>query len=189
MQAIAGIQDVLGSWRRLGRHRLPNGTELIAQAPDGDGSQWLHAIYPKLSSEEIRELESAVGRPLPLDLRTFYRTIGGLSLFCGAFCIHSRGSHYLTHGEEALRPPDLARFNHELDSAGWLPADAVAFAENGWDLTVHVCGMGATPTEVVRVDRHTGAQLQRHPTIWNLVAEKLLTYEHLLLGDAARPRV
>src|SRR5262249_55647300 len=138
--------------------------------------------------EEIRELESAVGRPLPLDLRTFYRTIGGLSLFCGAFCIHSRGSHYLTFGGEALRPPDLARFNHELGSAGLLPPRAVAVREHGRGRSGEAGGRGAAPTEGVRLDRHPGALLQRHPTIGNLVAEKLLTYEQLLLGDAARPR-
>ncbi|MBL8756230.1 MAG: SMI1/KNR4 family protein [Planctomycetes bacterium] len=164
---IVRIQDLLDRWRELGSLRLACGVELIGRVPDED--VWLHAMFPPLDAAAIGVLQRKIGVPLPTSLRVFYRCCGGLSLFCGMFEMFGR----YDGPSGAPSPKDIVRSNHQLDVLGWMPPGAVAFAQNSWDMSVHVAGMCADRDEVVRCDWRTGAVIERHPNVLACIDARL----------------
>lgn len=181
ISSVVRIQSLFDEWRQLDSKRLNNGTELIAWMPDEESGTWMHVVFHGLSPEQVTELEEQLGCPLPNDLRALYRWCNGMALFTGAFRIYGRRRPGVREYEDALQPDDMALFNHELDVLGWKPAGAVAFAQNGWDLSVHVCGMGATPREVVRCDRASGRILERHANVFECVAQRITRMDDLIV--------
>lgn len=178
---IAGIQHLLDRWRSLGSRRSRFGVELIARVPDAEIELWMHAVFPGLKVGQVAKLERDLGRALPNRLRAFYRCCGGMRLFLGAFQVFGLRRAGYGIGALALQPEDLVALNHELDVLGWKPAEAVAFAVNSMDLSVHLAGMGRTPDEVVRCDRRTGAVLERHADVFACVDARLHKLDELML--------
>ena len=84
-------------------------------------------------------------------------------------------------GERALQPLGLVEVNHAIDMFGWRRRDAVVFAVNGWDGSVHVAGMGDTPNEVVRCDRVTGRVIERHADVFACVEARLYRLDSLAM--------
>lgn len=184
MNAIAHIeciQDLLAEWRALGSCRLRNGVELIGRMPVDDEHVWMHVVFPGLPVAGLETLERDLGVSLGRALRAFYRCCGGMNLFNDAFRLFGRRLPGVSAGARGLQPSDIVAFNHEIDALGWKPAGAVAFAQNNWDLTVHVVGMGAQPDEVVRCDRRTGHVLERHADVFACVASRLSKLDQLQL--------
>lgn len=179
---VVRIHDAFERWRRMGSRRLANGTEVITSVPHEDGEMWMHVVFPGMTSAHLAILEKDLGRRLPRGLRTFYGRVGGLNLFLGAVVFHGRRSRGSTLGDSALQPECLIALQHELDVLGWLPANAVAFATNSWDQSVHVAGMSANPDEIVRCDRMTGAITERHRDVWTCVAHRLYRIDRLILA-------
>lgn len=178
---IAGIQHLLDRWRSLGSRRSRFGVDLIARVPDAESELWMHAVFPGLKIGQVAKLERELGIALPSRLRAFYRCCGGMRLFLGAFQVFGLRQPGLGLGALALQPEDLVALNHELDVLGWKPAEAVAFAVNSMDLSVHLAGMGRTPDEVVRCDRRTGAVLERHADVFACVDARLHKLDELML--------
>lgn len=178
---MAKIRDVFGGWRKMGSRRLRSGTELIGRIPDGDGEAWLHVVHRGLSLAQIDRLERRLGQPLPRDLRALYRRTSGMALFHGAFCLFGHREPGVRLIADDLQPDDLLAFNHELDVFGWKPRGALAVAENGWDLSVHVLGMTGDPLLVHRCERTTGRVLETHSNIWVCVAARLYKLDQLLV--------
>lgn len=178
---ITDILDVFEEWRTLGCKRLPNGTELIGRVPDGDSVAWMHVLFPKLSAERIEAMERQLRRPLPRELRQLYRTTGAMSLFGGAFHVVGMRPAFLHEGEAALQPVDLVAFNHELECASWKSEQAIAFALNSWDHSIHVMGGGGKENEIWRMERGTGMLLERHADIWDFLSDKLHKLDQILI--------
>ena len=180
-QHIVCIQDLLEQWRALGHQLLRNGTELIGQLPLDDHVAWLHVVFPPLDAGGIEALERDLGTALPPSLRTLLRCCGGMSLFSGAFHLAGRRRSGITTGDGALQPFDLIALNHELDVHGWKPKHAVAFAQNSWDLTVHVIGMAGHPEGVVRCERQSGRVIEQHDDVFACIAARLSRLDELQL--------
>ena len=179
--SIARIRDLFEGWRAMGSLRLRSGTELIGEIPQNDSHCWLHVVYPGLSLDRIDELEGRLRISLPRELRALYRRISGMSLFHGAFRLFGYRKPGVIITENDLQPDDLLRLNHELDVLGWKPKHALAVAENGWDLSVHVLGLTGNPHTVHRCERATGQILEEHPNIWVCLAERLYKLDRLLV--------
>lgn len=178
--SIARIQNLFDTWRQLGSRKLPNGTELIARSNDDGEEHWLHVIYPGLSVNELTAFEHRLRMKLPRDLRAFYRRTAGMSLWGGAFTVYGHRAHdHPKHGD--ARPADALRLNHELEVIGWKPANAFAFAENAWDMSVHVVGMAHNPAIAQRRDRISGLVLEEHPNVWSCIAARLYRIDQLMM--------
>ncbi|MCU0863554.1 MAG: SMI1/KNR4 family protein [Planctomycetes bacterium] len=180
-QHIVCIQDLLDQWRAMGRQLLRNGVELIGQLPIDDQVAWLHVVFPPLSADGIEVLDRELGVPLPSGLRALLRCCGGMSLFSGAFHLAGRRRPGVAVGDGALQPFDLVALNHEIDVIGWKPKHAVAFAQNSWDLTVHVTGMAEQPEGVVRCERQTGRIIEQHDDVFACIAARLSRLDELQL--------
>ena len=180
LEAIAKIHDVFSTWRELGTKKLSNGTELIGhQCVDGE-DLWMHAVFPKLGIEAVATLESELGTGLPVDLRTFYRTCGGMVLFGGVFRVLGAVRRRGAISENGPEVDDIVEFNRGLQGQDWMVPGAVAFAVNLWDSTIYVSGL-AKGTEVVRVDRASGEILERSPDVWSVIADKLYRLDELFV--------
>ena len=180
-QHIVCIQDLLDEWRAMGRQQLRSGTELIAQVPLDDQVAWMHVVFPPLDTAGIERLERDLGTPLPRDLSALLRCCGGMTLFSGAFHLAGRRRPGISTGDGALQPFDLVALNHELDVLGWKPKSAVAFAQNSWDLTVHVIGMAGHPEGVVRCERQSGRVIEQHDDVFACIAARLSRLDELQL--------
>lgn len=71
---------LLDKYRELGEVVLPNGTMSIGKIP-GKEKWFLVHLYAGLSSNEIQQMEDAIGRRFPEGLRNFYRQFNGMTLF------------------------------------------------------------------------------------------------------------
>lgn len=71
---------LLDKYRGLGELVHPNGTISIGKIP-GKTQWFLFHLYTGLDNDEIRRLELAIGLVFPEQLRRFYRTFNGASLF------------------------------------------------------------------------------------------------------------
>lgn len=178
--SILTITDLLDTWRTMGSRRLRNGTELIGRVPVDDGETWLHAVFPAIGETGLASLERQLGRPLPASLRTFYRCVGGLSVFAGLFEVCGLRPTGWTTGDLALQPRCLVALNHELDALQWMPAGAVAFASNQWDLSVHLL-VPAAGDVVARCDRRTGRVIETHANVLEAVAARLLRLDQMVV--------
>lgn len=178
---ITAIQDLFEAWRMLGSRKLRSGVELFGQMPVDDGIAWMHAVFPGCSARQIDAIEHAVGAAMPAALRTFYRCCGGLNLFLGAFRLCALGTAGLVADDAGMQPPDIAALNHQLDVFGWRAPHAIAFAENSWDLSVHVAGLVPGSAKVVRCERVTGAVIEEHEDVFACVADRLYRLDRLLL--------
>jgi hypothetical protein len=178
---IADIQSLFDRWRALGSHVLPCGTELIAGVEDVEPAQWLHVVYPGLDSREVDALERSLHVPVPRLLRAFYRRCAGMELWHGLFCVYGYRPANLVMGDELRFPPDALRFNHLVQSMGWLPPKGFAFAQNSWDLSVHVVGLDDDPEVVHRCALQTGERIETHESIWLCLAMRLNRIDQLAL--------
>lgn len=179
---IVKIQDLFDAWREAGHTKLPNGVELIGRTGEDGDASWLHAVFPGLDPRSLDALEKEAGAALPPQLRAFYRLIGGMSLFHGAFCLYGKRRRGIRTGAAAVQAGDIVELNHEIDVLGWRPAGAIAFAVNGWDQSVHVAGMGRDAREITRCDRATGRVLEVHATIYDCVYDRLYRLDQLMLA-------
>lgn len=180
-ETIVKIHDLFDGWRVAGSARLPNGVELLGRTDEGGEPTWLHAVFPGLSAQQLARLQHEAGVPFPQSLRTFYRVIGGMTLFHGAFAtcgIRATGVRPDSRGPE---PESLPHLNHAIDVLGWKPRNAVAFAVNAWDQSVHIANMGVNDQEIVRCDRATGNVLERHPTVFDCIHDRLYKLDQLML--------
>lgn len=180
-QHIVCIQDLLDEWRAMGRQQLRSGAELIAKVPMEDQQAWMHVVFPPLDTGGIERLERDLGTSLPRDLSALLRCCGGMTLFSGAFHLAGRRCPGISTGDDSLQPFDLVALNHELDVLGWKPKSAVAFAQNSWDLTVHVTGMDRSARDVVRCERTTGRVIEVHEDVFACVAARLSRLDELQL--------
>lgn len=181
LNEITRIEDVFSGWRELGSKRLANGTELIGRQAAAEGDVWMHAVFPRLDTATIGQIEHELGVRLPVDLRTFYRTCGGMILFGGAFRLFGTRPRRGSVNELGPVPDDITSINEDLSLSPWMRPGAIAFASNAWDSSLHVTGMGATATEVLRVHRITGEVLERSENIWSLVASKLYRLDEIFV--------
>lgn len=180
-ESIVRIQDLIAGWRATGYQQLSNGTELYGCVPDDDHDRWLHVVFRGMRQAQLESVERSLGCAVPSLLRSFYRGCGGMSLFGGAFTVAGHCPVGFATGEHALRPMAIVELNHAVDMFGWRGRDAVAFAVNGWDGSVHVAGMGNTPNEVVRCDRVTGRVMERHADVFACVEARLYRLDSLAM--------
>lgn len=180
-ESIVRIQDLFDEWRAMGSERLRNGVELIGRAGSENEPHWLHAVFPGLSPMQLGYLEKMAGVHFPSQLRAFYRVVGGMTLFQGAFRVYGRRRPGVRLGIDGLQAEDIAELNHEIDALGWKPSAAVAFAVNAWDQTVHLAGMGTDADEIVRCDRATGRVLECHRDVFECVSDRLFRLDRLMM--------
>jgi len=178
---IADIQSLFDRWRTLGSHVLPCGTELIAGVEDVEPAQWLHVVYPGLEPDGVEALARSLHVVLPGSLRAFYRRCAGMELWHGLFSVYGYRPNGIRVGDELRFPPDALRFNHLVQSMGWLPAGAFAFAQNSWDLSVHVVGLDDDHDVVHRCVLQTGERIETHENIWLCLAMRLNRIDQLAL--------
>lgn len=180
--SIAKVQNLFEEWRKLGSRKLPSGIELITAVPDGDRHIWLHALYPGLSTTELTQMQAELNLQLPGELRAFYRRTAGMSLWNGAFRLYGYRPRGFGLIGESRYADDALRLNHELDVLGWKPPGTFAFAENGWDMSVHIVGMADEREGLVwRCNRLTGEVLETHPSVWICIASRLNRIDKMLI--------
>ncbi|MFO1077272.1 MAG: hypothetical protein U1E73_06045 [Planctomycetota bacterium] len=181
--SIARIHALLDDWRELGSRTLPDGVELMGCQENDCAENWLHVVHPGLSTQALNAFERRLRLRLPRDLRALYRRSSGMTLWGGAFIVYGYHDKSPLHTQTGFRPGDALRLNHELEVLGWKPANAFAFAENAWDMTVHVVGMAHNPTVVQRCDRVTGAVLEEHKSVWTCIADRLSRIDNLMIAE------
>jgi hypothetical protein len=104
---IIDILRFLDKYRRLGEKRLGNGTYLIGQAPHIAPNAWLHSIYPGLSLDEIKKLESILNRAIPDVYRSFLEKSNGLKVFNTTFCLDGLRRNYSRNFGDVWQPFDI----------------------------------------------------------------------------------
>jgi hypothetical protein len=71
---------ILDKYRDLGEVVHPDGTMSVGKIP-GKEKWFLFHFYKGLTSEEIQQMERAIGRSFPESLRKFYQQMNGVGLF------------------------------------------------------------------------------------------------------------
>lgn len=173
--SILRIQRMFDLWRELGCERLANNVELVAAIPteEGEALSYMHVIFPGMVEADLKELEARLGHDLPSSLRLFYGGCGGLTLFSGGFLMHGLRRDGFATGDDAYQPDDIVLRQHMVARFGWKPEQAVAFASNCWDNSVNVIGMSEQINEVLRCELHTGRVLQRYPSVFECIDDRL----------------
>ena len=171
--SILTIQDLLTEWRQLGSHTDGDGIERIAQVAE---DSWLHTALAGVDEGAIAACEQALGVQLPRRLRGLYRCLGGLDLFDGLFRLH--GPDTVASRRLGL---DLSTFASSQGSPGWMPPGAAPFAVNAWDGSLHLCGMGRSPEEIVRCEPETGEVLERYVDALHCVGARLSKLDELAI--------
>jgi len=181
LASIARIERLFAEWRDLGSHRLPSGTELIAPLPTDESGQWLHVIQQGLSVSELTDLQRQRQFELPREMRAFYRRIAAMTLWNGAFAVYGYRPLESMMTDDSDRPKDVLQLNRELESLGWKPKDAFAFAVNGSDMSVHVIGLTDDPNLVHRCERSTGEIIDTHASVWVCISARLYSLNQSML--------
>jgi len=97
---------------------LQDGTLLIRKNPPRRdkmfSESYLHEIYAGLREDQIRQLETLIGRNLPPDLRKFYEQANGMSLFAGSLSIQGLRQDYSR--DPSVRLPISLEYGNVLDT-------------------------------------------------------------------------
>ena len=103
---------LLEGFTSLGEKYMANGTHLIGRAPHIAPMAWLHAIYPPLTNNEIKELELLLKTNLSGGYNEFLLISNGLTVYCGTL---DNCTFFYNDGSEITA--DLVDFFSEYDSS------------------------------------------------------------------------
>ena len=93
-ESFEEIEENLLRWESLGSKKVPNGAYVVGHIPDLGIEAYLHTLYPPLNDEDIRSLEAIIERPLPQDLKDFYKCSNGIHMFSGSLSFSGLRGHY-----------------------------------------------------------------------------------------------
>ena len=75
------VKNKLKSFEKFEIEYQQNGTLLIGKAPHIAKLAWLHRIFKGLTDIELTQLESELGRTIPVSYKNFLKQTNGLQLF------------------------------------------------------------------------------------------------------------
>ena len=163
------IMGVILDAERLGSRKLSNGVRLIGHVPHIAPEAYFHVIYPPLDDSQIAILEEQIHRPLPSELKEFYKWSNGIKLFAYALTIDGLRHSYVRSGEEVWQP-----FGMDVPNVRERPADAgdsfVFFGGYEWDGST--LGMSPDSPVVHRCTSQSAKSINSWPSFGDmLIAE------------------
>lgn len=102
--SVGYLMKVVNQFRSLGTQELSTGVVLIGHVPHVAPEAYMHVLYPPLDASQISTIEHALGRQLPIELKTFYQRLNGVQLFSYTMWINGLRFSYVRSGEEAWQP-------------------------------------------------------------------------------------
>lgn len=169
------LMEVILRAESLGSRTLSNRVRLIGHVPHEGPEGYLHEVFPALDDAQIALVEQDVGRPLPDELKEFYRHTNGLHLFSGALSIDGLRHSYVRMGDESRQP-----FSITTPNVRERPRDAddsfVFFGGYGFDASP--LGMFPDSPVVYRCKRWTAVPINE----WRSFEEMLISEVHRLDG-------
>lgn len=84
----------LDRWKAIGFVALPDGAKLIGHVPHVAKLAYLHRVPPPLTDIELTQLESRLGKFLPVQLVEFYKCADGLSAFSDTLNVYGLRRSY-----------------------------------------------------------------------------------------------
>jgi hypothetical protein len=163
------VQRTLSGFRQLGERTLSDGTMLIGHVPHVAPEAWLHAQFPPLREDQLREVEAAVGRSIPPGFAAFLLEMNGLSLFSDALSIYGLRSNFSRAPDAVWQPYSIATpntFERPVD------APTAAVFVGGFDYDGSLLYIDAPRSVVHRCSRDSAKPLNTWSTF-----SKMLTSE------------
>ena len=167
---------------------LPNGTRLIGHTPHVAPEAFFHVIFPPLTHKEIDELESSLGRLLPIQLIELYQTTNGLSLFSYSLHIDGLRCNYIRSGDEAWQPFSIMTANLTERPRDAEPTQ-VFFG--GYKSDGSALMMQPPEDEVFRCERRSSKVLNRWSSFDNFLVSEVRRLEKLFddSGHSRNPKL
>jgi hypothetical protein len=144
----ARVMEVILRAEALGARRLANGTYLIGHTPHVAPEAYLHVTYPALDDAQIDAIDQAIGRPLPDQLRDFYRYSNGMDLFGCTLSIFGLRTKFERTGDAAWQPfsivaPNVTERPHDAEEPlvffGCYESDGSQLAMSSQSRVVYRC--------------------------------------------------
>jgi hypothetical protein len=107
------VMQVIDSYRHLGERALPNGTRLVGHVPHVAPEAWLHSVFAPLRTDDVREVEWLLGRPIPAVFATFLSRSNGIRLFSDSLSIDGLRRSFIRVGDEARQPYSIMTTNRD----------------------------------------------------------------------------
>jgi hypothetical protein len=112
--------DLLTKFNFLGQKELEDGTLLIGKAPHIAPEAWLHCIYPKIGSYDIKFLEKEIRMSIPDEYKEFLGVSNGLGIFNTTLSLYGLRRSYVRNVNEVWQPFNIVTPNtlERPDNAG-----------------------------------------------------------------------
>lgn len=164
--------EILRRWVPKGERHLANGAWLICPTPWIAPEAWLHAVFPALSYEDVRELERRSGLKLPDDAHTFLLHANGALIFSYQIAIWGFRKSYERAGDEAWQPYDLLSHNEETMRPDGSPPEVLYFGSD--DNGANWCFFDAEGDSyrVGKTLRERFSPVHYWPTFWHWLLER-----------------
>jgi len=124
------IDQVLQHAQSKGERRLDNGTRLVEPAPDIAPQAWRHLIFAPIPDADLAEIEGMLHQRFPDQLRMFYKTSNGISMFGGGIDVWGKRYNWARSGDAVWQPFDIVSHNHPADRPKHSPYEVVYFGSS-----------------------------------------------------------
>jgi SMI1 / KNR4 family (SUKH-1) len=106
------INALIFKFDSLGIEKQTNGAILIGEAPHLGNKAWLNVIYPKLTLEEIFEIENEIKSDIPLQFKDFLMNYSnGVNILCSTFSLYGLRKDNNREIEASRQPYSLSTPN------------------------------------------------------------------------------
>lgn len=102
---INAVFGILRQWEPLGYKAYPDGCRLIGHTPHIAPYAYLHRLPAPLSEEDLQELEIALPKRLPKQLRDLYLSCNGMGMFGQIEVFGMRHNYIRSDPDSALCQP------------------------------------------------------------------------------------
>lgn len=171
------IMNQLKKWEKGGLKTLSNGTVLVCNVPHVASQAWLHEIYAPLKDEDIEELETEMGKKLPVDYIEFLRCANGINIFSDSLSLWGKRSSYSRKGDDAIQPYDIVALSEELVDE--IPEDWLTIGSYSWDGSVIIYDTNKDKRRVCRCTSDDYEILQEWPNLWNWLKNEVVRLSKL----------
>lgn len=168
------LDSVLAKWQECGWRDATNGARLICPMPEIAPQAWMHSVYPPLKPSQIKDLEAALGRPIPPGLREFYGRFHGCHLFSflEELAIYGWAPVVYREGDKAWIPWSITVLNHKNERFRGCPPEYFFFGSCRGQARL-VFPDPSKDNTVMLVDHATGQQYTEWPGFWECLLDEI----------------
>ncbi len=160
------VMEIMNRAEKLGVRRLSEGQRLIGNIEWLAPEAYLHVLYGPLGDRELLLLESQIERPIPEELKEFYRWTNGLSLFAYKLTIDGWREDDARGGDGMWEPYSLVVpnvFERPVDA----PQGMVFFG--GYEDDASLLGMMPDAPEIYRFAHGSVNVLNKWEDLWTML--------------------